>query len=356
MNIQYLKKLNLFLVVLPILIFSLGFMILSSTASSLVSNQLLFFALGFVLFLTVSLIDFEIYRYYWKYLYIAIIVLLLITFVFGERTFGSLSWLRIGAFTIQPAEFAKIVLILTIAGAISNSEGAVKKIKELAKIVVLVAPIILLVLLQPDLGTTLILLISFLVILFYAGINKLFIFIAFCIVGLLSSPVWNSLQPYQQSRILVFLNPTLDTLGSGYNVIQSLIAVGSGGLLGKGFGMGTQSHLQFLPVYWTDFIFAAFAEEWGFLGVSILVCFFLALFGAILYVGYKSKSAFGSLVVIGVFAVFFFQFLINVGMNVGIMPVTGIPLPIISYGGSSMLTSFILLGLVHSIWIYRNNN
>jgi len=152
-----------------------------------------------------------------------------------------------------------------------------------------------------------------------------------------------------------FLNPELDILGSGYNVIQSIIAVGSGGILGRGFGHGTQSHLQFLPVFWTDFIFASFAEEWGYLGVVALLALYSLLLLSVLFVAYKTKNSFGSMVCIGVFSMLFFQFLINVGMNLGLMPVTGIPLPFVSYGGSSMVVSFLLLGLVQSVWIHNKN-
>lgn len=350
---KLLKQINFFLVLFPLLIFAFGFMVLLSTSVSLVSNQLLFFVVGFVLFWAVSLIDYTVYRYYWKWLYVFIIILLLITFVFGQRTFGALSWLAIGQYTIQPSEFAKIIIILMSASLIASKENFLKSFKNITYLVLFLVPIISLVMLQPDLGTSLVILVTFFSILFYSGIDKFVFIIIISLGGIFSAPFWDALAPYQKERILVFLNPSLDRLGSGYNVIQSLIAVGSGGFWGKGFGMGTQSHLQFLPVYWTDFVFAAFAEEWGFVGVILLLAFFLGLFISILYISLKTNDFFGSIICIGVFSVFFFQFVINVGMNVGIMPVTGIPLPLVSYGGSSMLTSFILLGLVHSVWIYK---
>jgi len=221
------------------------------------------------------------------------------------------------------------------------------------RLAVLFLPMLFLVVVQPDLGTTIILLLIFVGMLFYAGVNKIYFVLAFVVLGLFSSPIWANLHDYQKERIIVFLNPTLDVAGSGYNVIQSTIAIGSGGLLGRGFGHGTQTHLQFLPVYWTDFIFAAFAEEWGLVGVVCILVFYAALLVSVLRISFKVESSFGSLLCAGVFILFFSQFGINVGMNLGILPVTGIPLPLVSYGGSSLVTSLFLLGLVQSVWIHR---
>ena len=177
----------------------------------------------------------------------------------------------------------------------------------------------------------------------------------FFLLSLGSSQIWNVLKDYQKKRILVFLNPQLDDLGAGYNVIQSLIAVGSGGLFGKGFGMGSQSHLNFLPAYWTDFILASFLEEWGFIGFMVLILFFISLLFFILGVSFKAKDFLGVSLSIGVFIILFSQFFINVGMNLGLMPITGIPLPFMTYGGSALVTNLAMMGLVQSIWINRNS-
>jgi rod shape determining protein RodA len=191
-------------------------------------------------------------------------------------------------------------------------------------------------------------------VLFFAGLDKWYFIISFLALGIFSSPLWGILKDYQKKRMLVFLNPSLDVLGSGYNVIQAQIAVGSGGLFGKGFGHGTQSQLNFLPAHWTDFAFASFSEEWGFVGVALMVLLFLLLLIVLMLIYKRTQNGGGSLIVGGVFAVFLTQFLINVGMNLGVMPVTGIPLPFISYGGSSILVSLLLLGLVQSVIIYSH--
>jgi rod shape determining protein RodA len=207
-----------------------------------------------------------------------------------------------------------------------------------------------LVFIQPDLGTSIVLVLVVLGMLLYTNFNKIYFLILLSLFGILSAPVWNLLADYQKERILVFLNPQLDVLGAGYNVIQSLIAIGSGGIFGRGFSQGTQSHLHFLPAYWTDFAFASFAEEWGFIGVVVFFGLYTAFLFIILRVAFIVKDSFGSVLCFGVFLVFLVQFIINVGMNLGLMPVTGIPLPLVSYGGSSLLISCILLGLVQNVW------
>lgn len=345
------KKISWLLFILPILIFSLGLVTLFSTTPELAKNQLLFFAAAALVYAFVALTDYRLWGYYWRPLYIATVVILFATFFLGREIFGSSRWLQIGSFNFQPSEFAKIVTLIMVSYIASQSREATKSIKDVLKVLALVAPLFLLVLVQPDLGTSIVILLILVSCLWFVGINRVYFLIGFLLMGVFSSPAWSLLKDYQKQRILVFLNPTLDKLGSGYNVIQSSIAVGSGGLFGRGFGRGTQSHLQFLPVFWTDFIFAAFAEEWGFVGILILLALYSGLLISILSVGLKAKDSFGSILAIGVFVVFFFQFLVNVGMNLGLMPVTGIPLPLVSYGGSSLLASAVLLGLVQSVWL-----
>jgi len=347
------KRVNWFLLILPVLIFSLGFVTLFSTNQDLAKNQLIFFVLACLIYVFVSFVDYRLWGYYWKQLYFVTLIILLVTFFVGHEVFGSSRWLQIGSFTIQPSEFAKIVTLIMVANFVSRGRKDFLDAKKVLKISMFVLPLILLVLLQPDLGTSIVILLVFLTCMWFIGLKKIYFLIALLLFGVFSSPGWNLLKDYQKERILVFLNPTLDTLGSGYNVIQSTIAVGSGGLFGRGFGRGTQSHLQFLPVFWTDFIFASFSEEWGFIGVLVLLVLYSALFVNLLLVGIRTKDSFGSVVTMGVFVIFFFQFLVNVGMNLGLMPVTGIPLPLVSYGGSSLLTSAFLLGLVQSVWLHE---
>lgn len=346
------KSLNIVLFLLPILIFSLGYFTLLSTSPERARNQLIFFIVGFLVYIVISLIDYRLYQPYWKFFFVASLVLLLVTFFLGEARAGSARWINLGVFTLQPSEFAKIALVLALSSIVSSSRAPVSNIKKVAKLVLLSLPMLALVLAQPDLGTAVVLFAILVFMLFYAGLSKWYFISFFTAFGIFSAPLWGFLQDYQQRRILVFLNPALDVLGSGYNVIQALIAVGSGGLLGKGFLRGTQSRLNFLPAHWTDFAFASFAEEWGFIGVFILILLFTALLLILLNVTNKTKESFGSLLCVGVFSVFFVQFIVNVGMNLGVMPVTGIPLPFISYGGSSLLVSFILLGIAQSVIIY----
>ena len=347
------KKINWFLLIFPVLIFSLGFVTLFSTNLQLATNQLVFFVLGVAVYAFVSLVDYRLWGYYWRQLYFVGLIVLLMTYFVGHEVFGSSRWLQIGPFTLQPSEFAKIITLITVSYFISRGDRGIKEVKEVLRIAAFVIPLVLLVLIQPDLGTSIVILLIFVGCLWFGGLKKIYFFIGALFLGIFSSPFWNLLKDYQKERILVFLNPTLDTLGSGYNVIQSTIAVGSGGLFGRGFGRGTQSHLQFLPVFWTDFIFASFAEEWGFIGVLVLLLIYAAFLVSVLVVGLRTKESFGSVIAVGVFVVFFFQFLVNVGMNLGLMPVTGIPLPLVSYGGSSLLTSAFLLGLVQSVWIHE---
>lgn len=350
---QFSKRVNWLLLVVPVLVFAIGEITLISTTPDLAKNQFIFFIVGVLVYLAISLTNYRNFKYIWKWIYWGIFSLLILVYVLGTTLFGSTRWLVIGPFNLQPSEFAKFATVIFLAALIAEDKFSLKNLKNVLKILAYVLPIFILVFLQPDLGTSLIILGVLVGVLWFSGLNKVYYILGAVVIGIFSMPLWNLLQDYQKERILVFLNPTLDVLGSGYNVIQSTIAVGSGQIVGRGFGRGTQSHLQFLPVYWTDFIFAAFSEEWGFIGVLIFLILFVLLLASIIHVAVKSKDTFGSLVSMGVFLIFFFQFVINVGMNMGIMPVTGIPLPLVSYGGSSLLTSMLLLGLVQSVWFHE---
>lgn len=345
-----LRKLNVLLLVLPFVLFSFGFVTLLSTNSGLVKAHIVSFALGYILFVVCSYFDYTVYKYIWVYIYVLCVALLAVTYFLAEQRFGSVRWLDFGFFTFQTSEFAKFALVLSIPVIAINRLGEINTFKTLFILGVTLALPVGFVLLQPDLGTSLVMLSVFVGVLFFAGLSKVYFFVCALIFGIFSAPIWHFLHDYQKNRILIFLNPQLDVLGSGYNVIQSMIAVGSGGLVGKGFGRGTQANLSFLPAHWTDFIFASFAEEWGFIGVMLLITAFLLLFLVILNTCLKSDDLFGKLICVGVFMVFFTQFTINIGMNLGIMPVTGITLPLVSYGGTSMIFSLALLGIVNNIW------
>ena len=346
---MFARKLNKPLLILPILLFSIGYITLKSTHKELAVHQLFYFILGYIFYILISAVPSEFFSKYWKVFYIPTIVILLMTVLLGIEKYGSSSWIKIGIFVVQPSEFAKISLILTLAALISTNTESINSTRKMLNISFSSLIVIIMVLVQPDLGSALILFIVAIGMLFYSGLSKYFFIGAFIVLGVLSSPFWHLLQDYQKKRVLVFLNPSLDILGAGYNVTQSVIAIGSGRLMGKGFEMGTQSHLGYLPVFWTDFIFASFAEEWGFIGILIFNLIYIFFLIYLLYLSNRANSTFKSIVIIGVFFVFLFQYMVNVGMNMGMLPVTGITLPFVSYGGSSLLSSLILLGLVQSM-------
>lgn len=346
------KKYNLAIIILPFLLFTLGFITLLSTSVELVKNQVLYFIIGLVLYFIFSQIHYSVYKFLWKYFYVLILILLIITYLIAEFRYGSARWIPLGTFSFQPSEFAKLALIFGIASLITE-KGDINKPYNLLLNTALLIPLVSLIVIQPDLGTSIVITGVFSGMIFFSGLNLHYILGVLFTFGIFSAPLWNILHDYQKSRILVFLNPQLDVLGSGYNVIQSLIAVGSGGIFGKGFGRGTQASLEFLPAHWTDFIFASFAEEWGLFGVALLIIFFTILLFTLIYVAQKVEDPFAKLVCVGIFLIFFLQFTINVGMNIGVTPVTGVTLPLISYGGSSMLLSMISLGIVQNIWQSR---
>ncbi len=337
------------------MIFALGYATHLSTSSHRAAIHLGFFVVAYLLFCIVSFTDYHLYLAFYRQIYIVIAVLLGLLFVIGETTLGSVRWLSVGDFRFQPSEIAKFALVIYIAFYINEHIAVLRKPVELLKLAFRILPMIVMVIIQPDLGSSIILMLVFIGMLYIAGLNWIYFFLAFCGMALASRPVWHLLHDYQKQRILVFLNPTLDTQGKGYNVIQSLISIGSGGFWGKGFGHGTQTHLNFLPIYWTDFVFAGFAEEWGFIGVLMLIILFSVLFFTLIYITVKATDHLGAILTIGVFTVIFSQFVINIGMNMELLPVTGIPLPFVSYGGTSLITSFLLLGLAHSVWLHQKS-
>ena len=350
---QLFLKLNYWLIVPAILLFTLGSLTLYSISPQRLETQLTAFIVGCAAFFFFTIIDYKLFNYFAKYLYIGGLALLVGTEVYGQLVYGSVRWLNIAGVSFQPSEIAKLTIIISVSALISRSSAFLASLKGLVIVCVLTGTYVFFIALQPDLGTSLIVLFAVTGILFAANLNKLYFLVGGSLVGVLSNPLWTSLHDYQQKRILVFLNPLLDTRGAGYNVIQSKIAVGAGQLYGSGIGRGIQSHLQYLPAYWTDFIFASFAEEWGFVGVVILLSLFFIFLASLLFTAFKADNGFGYLLTIGIFVVFFAQFFINIGMNLGIMPVTGIPLPFVSYGGTSLVVSMAMLGIIQSVWVHR---
>jgi len=287
-------------------------------------------------------------------LYLINIGFLIVVLRLGTSRLGGMRWIDLKVFEFQPSELAKVLVILTLAKLLADQGPDVRRLSVFFLSLAHVAIPVILIRAQPDLGTALVLLAIWLAMVTIAGTRLLYL-IAMAGAGLAVTPlIWlYVLQPYQRDRLLAFINPYRDPLGEGYNLIQSLIGIGSGGLLGKGLTAGTQSQHHFLRVQHTDYIFAVLGEELGFVGAALLLLLFLFLLFRALRVAESTRDPFGQLIVVGVVTMILFQVVVNVGMNSGLLPVTGIPLPFISYGRSSLLSLFIALGLVESVAIWR---
>ena len=311
-------------------------------------KQLLFFLIGLFLFFLFASINYRYLKFYSFYLYILFLLIFLLLFIFGKTIRGATSWFHFGILSFQPVEFFKIIFILVLAGFFSKGRHFSEWGRIVGSAFLLFVPLIL-ILIQPDFGSALILFLVWLGEVFFLKIRffKL-VFVLFIIFSLLFSS-WFFLKDYQKERLITFLNPSADPLGRGYNISQAMIAVGSGGFWGKGLGEASQSQLRFLPASQTDFIFAVLAEEFGFFGIFFLLSFFLLLLYRIKKVGERVKNDFSLFLILGVWFLLFFEVFVNLGVNLGLLPVTGITLPFVSYGGSSLLSHFILLGIVENI-------
>ena len=284
--------------------------------------------------------------------YLVSLGLLVMVLFFGEMGKGAQRWLGLGPFRFQPSELMKLALPMVIAMHLSKDTPPPSVKMVFMALLFIIAPV-LLVAKQPDLGTAMLIAVSGFAVLFIAGINwKLLA--GFAVVALSSAPViWNLMHDYQRNRVLTFLDPEQDPLGSGYHIIQSKIAIGSGGLYGKGWLNGTQSHLEFLPERSTDFIFAVFCEEFGLIGVLVLVSLYLFIIARGLYISLQSQHLYGKLLGVGVIAGFFVYIAVNMGMVSGQLPVVGIPLPLISHGGTSMMTIMAGFGILMAVHTHR---
>lgn len=317
-------------------------------------TQLTRAGIGLVVMLLVAAFDYRWYAQLYKLLYIVMMVLLAILFIAAELTAGTLRWLDLRFFPVQPSEIAKIIIIIVTAKIVADRDGEMGRLRNLIFAGVIVGPPLLLIYLQPDLGTTIIALVVWLVILLMGGVNVFHV----GLVGLgavLASPImWLTMAEYQRQRVLLFLNPD-QTDPSYFNIQQALISIGSGGLLGKGFSIGTQNQLHFLRVRHTDFIFSVIGEELGLLGALLLFGLILLLIWRIMRAADLTADPFGRLICVGVATLVFFQSFVNLGVNVGLLPVTGTPLPFVSYGGSSLIAFLIALGLVQSVLMRRKS-
>ena len=274
----------------------------------------------------------------------------------GGTAKGATSWLEpFGVRLFQPSEPAKLIFIVVIAAVIAHYKGRIESLSDAGKVLAYLAGAVFLIMLQPDLGTGLVFVAITLVMLIAGGMKGRYFAIAAgaAVVVILAVTQFHLLAQYQEDRLLVFIDPDRDPTGAGYNLAQSKIAIGSGGLTGKGLGAGTQSNLHFIPERHTDFIFSVLGEELGFLGAVLLLGFFLALLITALTIATSSRDLYGSLIAVGVLGMWLFQILENVGMTVGIMPITGIPLPFMSFGSSAMVTNLGAVGLLLSVWSRR---
>lgn len=343
-----------------ILIASIGCLILYSAGKGSFSPwagpHIVRFAVSFFLIIAIAVTDLKFWLKQSYKIYAVCLILLLIVEIEGDIGKGAQRWINLGFMQIQPSELMKIAAVLALARYFHTSfQEEVLQNKSLLFPCVLIALPVLLVLRQPDLGTAVMLCISAAVIFFLAGVQKWkFLAVAMIIAGAIPI-IWNFLlHNYQKQRVLTFLNPEHDPLGAGYHILQSYITLGSGGLTGKGFLQGTQSYLNFMPEKHTDFVFTVLAEEFGLFGELFLLSLYIALIVMGFYIAFRCTSYFGKLVTLGLTANLFFYMAINLGMVMGLVPVVGIPLPLVSYGGTSMLTQMISFGLIQCVYVNKD--
>jgi rod shape determining protein RodA len=320
----------------------------------LVVRQALYAAAGFVGMIVVILIDYRRLERYAYVVYAAVVLLVLAVPIVGTVGGGARRWISLGPVSIQPSEMVKVAVVIAYARYFhrAQSTGDVRFVDAIPAFLLLALPGAF-VLAQPDLGTVGVISIVAFSVLFCAGL-RIRVFLVLGAIAAAAVPLlWGHLKTYQQQRVLTFLSPEMDPLGAGYHVIQSKIAIGSGQFWGKGFLHGTQNKLNFIPEQHTDFIFSVFAEEWGYIGAVVLIGLYAALVVRGLMIAYRAKDRFGALLAFGVVSIVFWQVVINVGMTSGILPVVGITLPFFSYGGSSLTTMMIAVGLMINVNMRR---
>ncbi len=398
-------KFDLGLLIPVIILFCIGLLaIYSSTlnnphASGNFHKQLIWGIVSFIIFFVVYSVPTNTFKTLALPTYLISILFLIAVLVIGKRISGQKSWLGLEGLGFQPSELTKLATVLLMSSFLSRKSGDIDSFKDIfISLAIGFFPVIL-IMLEPDLGTSFVFFGLILAILFWRGISLFGLFVVlspgilavsslfgtlyfifglvFVIVSLIlfkkdiffsgsilalnlaagffTNYVYKALSIHQQTRIRSFINPSADPLGAGYNAIQAKVAIGSGGLLGKGFLAGSQTQLQFIPEQWTDFIYCVIGEEFGFIGTMITLGLFLYLFIRLLRLASSAKDEFLSLTLIGILSIYFIHFIINVGMVVGIMPVIGLPLPFVSYGGSSLLLNMVMLGIAANVYRTRKN-
>ena len=327
----------------------------SAAAAGEVKKQIVYAVGGIGLMVGCAFFDYRRWQRLALPLYVAMLLLLAFILVKGNGSHGAIRWIALGPFQFQPSEPAKLIIAISIAALLAR--GAYTRLQDLVLPLIAVAVPALLVLKQPDLGTTLVLL-AILSAQLYFGVANLLDFLIYAVTGVVAAAyVIGSdkiLKPFQKARLLVFLDPKLDPQGSGYSLNQSKIAVGNGGLFGKGLYHGTQTQLNFVPEHSTDFIFTVLGEELGFIGAVVLLLLYAVVLACGVRAMYAARDRFGFLLAAGLVTMMFFHILVNVGMTIGIMPITGIPLPFMSYGGSAILTDYAAIGILLNIAMQKD--
>ena len=318
-------------------------------------HQIIFAILGVIVCYFLMRTDYRVWRGLSSWLYAGMVLSLIIVLVASHAVLGASRWINLGFFQFQPSEFAKLVIIIVLARFFSDNYDRLRSPKYLLiSILYLLLPVVL-VMRQPDLGTALVLLAVWFSMVLISSVRRLHILIMVGLVLAATPFLLKMLKPFQRARLTTFLNPTADPLHTGYNAVQSTITVGSGGFFGRGLTAGTQTQLGFLPTLaqHTDFVFAALSEKMGFVGSALIIMLFLGLLLRGIQIAYKAKDRFGMFLATGIVAMLAFHVFINIGMNIGIAPVTGIPLPFVSYGGTSMIVDLAAIGLLESIAMRR---
>lgn len=369
MNIKRLKFLDKGFMISLILILAFGMLILFSASRGISSDdfyylkkQLLWVVVGITLAILIIRYDYTQFEKYWPYIYGLSIFMLLLVLVFGKEVRGTTGWIGIGPLPmIQPAEFTKLLLILAFADFLNKRKGELNTLKEMMPSFLFMGVPFLLIMMQPDLGTAMVYIAVTIAMMFIAGANPKVLFGMVGMIAVIVSLVvflhfqfgtWLPLDDYQINRLIVFVDPYNDGQGgrgAGWNTIQSLVAIGSGGFTGKGLFHGTQVQLNFLPEHHTDFIYAVIGEELGFVGAAFIILLYGILLVRAVAISFNAQDSYGSLLVIGISAMWIFHIYENIGMSIGLMPITGIPLPFLSYGGSSMLTNMLAVGIILSV-------
>lgn len=356
------KKFDFVLFSLTILIFTLGLLTIYSTQSHFDDirpinrywvRQMIWFIFGLLCMIIVIIPKYQIYIHLSYVVYPVLIFLLILVLFIGREIYGARRWINLGYFSFQPSEFSKLALVLLMSSYYSKKKDQAIGAKEIIFPLICFLILMGLILKAPDLGTAMMLIPIFISIVFTAGLKKKVIIISIILAVLIGPLIFSRLKPYQRERIVSFFSPDATTLSSGYQQRQSMIAVGSGGFFGKGFTKGTQSKLRFLPKHHTDLVFPAFAEEWGFFGVFVLIMLYVFFILRILETSKLARDSFGRYFCIGAASMFFAHIFINIGMVIGLLPITGLPLPLMSYGGSFLLLNMVFLGIVINIRMRR---